>query len=55
LKVTVNESIEVKENKKVVYYFIFTSNKLLIVKNRRNKPDLMQARDEMWPLSDRSC
>jgi len=50
---------EVKENKKVLYYFaVFAKvNELLIIKNRHISPAywLMQARDEMRPPSYRDC
>jgi len=51
---------EVKENKKVLYYFAIFAivNELLIIKNRRAvslASSLMQARDEMRSSSDRGC
>jgi len=50
---------EVKENKKVFFYFAIFAivNELLIIKNRRLSPTycLMQTRDEMRPSCDRGC
>jgi len=49
---------EVKENKKVLYHFAVFAivNELLIIKNRQISPArLMQAHDEMRPLSHRGC
>jgi len=50
---------EVKENKKVLYYFANFAivNELLVIKNRRISPAyrLMQARDEMRPPCQRGC
>jgi len=50
---------EVKENKKVLYYFANFAivKELLIIKNRRIIPAywLMHARDEMRPLCQRGC
>jgi len=50
---------EIKENKKVLYYFAIFAivNELLIIKNGRLSLAycLIQTRDELQPSSDRGC